>query len=110
MRLPSFLTISGLLILAIAAGCRDLTPPMATPTPVPVHQLMSCREIADEFTLKDYEILRIAVIQIITESRDELLCRGRADIELAPDQKLSSMRDAWQRTYHLRHRSGLPVD
>ncbi len=86
MHLPSFLTISALLILVIAAGCSELAPPMATPTPVPVYQLMSCRKIADEFTLKDYDIRRITNIQIITEERDELRCRGRADIELAPDQ------------------------
>ena len=94
MNLPAVPTILGTLALLLAAGCSDLTPParapapVHTPTPVPVYQLMSCREIADEFTLKDYDIRRITNIQIITENRDELLCRGKVDIELAPDQNV----------------------
>ena len=80
MRVPFVRTIVALLALAIATGCVD-----TTPTLVPVYEQFSCREIADEFTLQNSHIRRITDIRIITEDQDELLCRGRADVELATD-------------------------
>ena len=83
MRVPFILTVVALLTLAIATGCVDTTPP--TQTPVPVYELFSCRELADEFTLQNSHIRRITDIRTITEDQDELQCRGKADVELSAD-------------------------
>ena len=89
MRVPFILIIIALLTvtLAIATGCGDKAPPtpVPTPTPVPVYELFNCRELADKYTLQNSHVRRVTDIRIITENRDELQCRGKADVELAVD-------------------------
>ena len=80
-----------------ALGCASPTPtsvPTSTPIP-PVHQLVTCREIADEMTL-DYESIRnITRLSTQFKGQDRLECRGWADLGWAADEsvELTARRD-----------------
>ena len=88
--------ILAILATTVAGGCSEIGEPQ------PVYEMFNCRELADEYTLQNSRVRQVTDIEIIRESRDELLCTGRADIELAADhevriqvQRLESGRVTW---------------
>ena len=74
--------IVAILATAVAGGCSEIGEPQ------PVYEMFNCRELADEYTLQNPRVRQVTGIEVIRESRDELLCTGRADIELAADHEV----------------------
>ena len=68
--------------------------PTATPVP-PVHRLVTCREMADHWTLDQERIRKITKLTVKFRGQDRLECRGRVDIEWGPNYwaVLSAERD-----------------
>ena len=58
-----------------------------TPTPIPpVHTLVTCREIADEATLKHDFIRKITHLRVNFRGQDRMECSGWVDVEWAEDE------------------------
>ena len=64
-------------------------------SPPPIHQLVTCQDIADEMTLEDERVRKITRLSTHFQGQDRLECRGYADIERSADQwvTLSAERD-----------------
>ena len=72
-------------------GSPFAAPPTATPRPTatpipPVHQLVTCREIADHWTLENESIRKITKLSVNFRGQDRFECEGYADVEWAEDQ------------------------
>ena len=64
-------------------------------SPPPIHEVVTCREIADRLTLENDIIRKITRLSTQFEGQDRLECRGYADVERGPDEwvTLSAERD-----------------
>lgn len=63
--------------------------------PPPIHEKVTCREIADHWTAQEDNILRITRIGTGFRGQDRMECRGQADIEQGRDKwaELGARRD-----------------
>ena len=64
---------------------RFFAPPTATPIP-PIHQLVTCREIADDWTLDKEQIRKITRLSVRFRGQDRMECDGWVDVEWAEDE------------------------
>ena len=55
-------------------------------SPPPIHEIVTCREMADRWTLDNEDIRKITRVSSSFRGHDLLRCRGYADIEWGADQ------------------------
>ena len=54
-------------------------------SPPPIHEVVTCQEIADYWTLDEERIRKITQISAQFRGQDRMQCRGRVDIEWGPN-------------------------
>ena len=60
--------------------------PTANAHSPPIHTVVTCREIADRFTLKNDSIRKITRLSVSFRGQDRMECRAWVDVEWAEDE------------------------